>query len=120
MTVQDIFTYACITILFVAVMTLLIGLIIESRNVLIKMKRKQALIRMVRESEEMGLYNMDKINVSLYEWMEDFDNQDLYPSTQYKVQLMKAVDQYNQANGTTYEPVSSYYNYLSWKRDKEK
>lgn len=63
---------------------------------------------------------MERINIPLYEWMEDFDNEELYPSAQYKVQLMKAVETYNKANSLNYEPVTSYYNYLSWKREKYK
>jgi hypothetical protein len=59
-------------------------------------------------------------NISLYEWMEDFDNAELYPSTQYKIHLMKAVDSYNKEHDTHYEPVQAYYNYMSWKRDKQK
>ena len=60
---------------------------------------------------------MEKINISLYEWMEDFDDQSV-SKTQRKIELMKAVDAYNFINKTSYNNIAYYYNYLSWQRDK--
>lgn len=57
--------------------------------------------------------------ISIYEFMEDFDNEEL-SSYDRVAQLEHAVVQYNQEYLTNYKPVSAVSNYESWKRDKNK
>lgn len=48
--------------------------------------------------------------MTLFEYMEDFDNWDLSTSER-KEQLMDAVLDYNEEYGTNHNPLSAYFNY---------
>lgn len=62
---------------------------------------------------------MSKLNARLYEWMEDFDRQDMSEDAR-RFYLQTSVDVYNRNNNTSYPAVLAYYNYLSWLKDKQK
>lgn len=54
----------------------------------------------------------------LFEWMEDFDNEDLLPDDR-QAQLEEAVVDFNERHNTTYKRTQSFNQYESWKRKKQ-
>ena len=56
-------------------------------------------------------------SISLYEFMEDFDNSEL-SEYERREQLENAVADYNEENGTSYNPAKSFLNYESWRKEK--
>jgi hypothetical protein len=55
----------------------------------------------------------------LFEWMEDFDNEDLLEDDR-RAQLEDAVIEFNEQHNTTYKRAQSFYQYESWKREKQR
>ena len=56
-------------------------------------------------------------SITLYEFMEDFDNSELSDSER-REQLENAVMDYNEHYGTSYDSRRSFYNYESWRKEK--
>lgn len=55
--------------------------------------------------------------MSIYEFMEDFDNEEL-SNHEWNEQMEEAVRQYNDEYYTDHAPKSTVRNYHSWKREK--
>ena len=53
----------------------------------------------------------------LFEWMEDFDNDELLPDER-QYQLENAVVEFNENHNTTYKRTQSFNQYESWRRKK--
>jgi hypothetical protein len=53
----------------------------------------------------------------LFEWMEDFDNQDLLDDDR-RAQLEEAVVEFNEEHNTTYKRAQSFFQYESWQRNR--
>lgn len=53
----------------------------------------------------------------LFEWMEDFDNEELLDDDR-QAQLENAVVEFNEEHNTTYKRTQSFYQYESWKRHR--
>lgn len=53
------------------------------------------------------------MTLSLYEFMEDFDNSELSDYERHE-QLMEAVREYNEKNNTQFEPLKSLKAYKIW------
>lgn len=60
---------------------------------------------------------MSTTRLSIYEWLEDFDNSELSESD-WLEQMHDSVLDYNQEYRTDYNPTPTISNYQSWKRDK--
>ena len=59
-----------------------------------------------------------KTELTLYEFMQDFDNWELGTSER-KEQLMDAVVEYNEQHGTNHNPLAAYFNYERKRREEE-
>lgn len=55
--------------------------------------------------------------MSVFEYMEDFDNDEL-PDYEHREQLREAVQDYNDEYGTAHDPEEKVIQYFSWKREK--
>lgn len=55
--------------------------------------------------------------MTLFEYMEDFDNWELSTSER-KEQLMDAVAEYNDENGTNHNPLAAYFNYERQRKEQ--
>ncbi len=53
----------------------------------------------------------------LFEWMEDFDNDELADGAWEEV-LKESVDTFNEQNRTKYDPLDSFHEYLRYKKRK--
>lgn len=53
----------------------------------------------------------------LFEWMEDFDNDELLDDDR-QAQLENAVVEFNEEHNTTYKRTQLFYQYESWRRQK--
>lgn len=75
-------------------------------------------IKNARQPKSEFTYNMSKpITISVYEWMEDFDNAELN-AEEWKDQLVEAVEMYNTKYHTDHNPERMVRKYITWKADK--
>ena len=58
------------------------------------------------------------MNEELLLWMEDFDNAELHYHARAQ-QLMSAVREYNETEGTSYDPRTALNDYEQWKNGQE-
>lgn len=58
-------------------------------------------------------------HLSIYEYLEDWDNADL-SDHEWEEAMREAIENYNYEYNTTYKIASTISNYKSWKRDKYK
>lgn len=61
---------------------------------------------------------MSSLRLSLFEYLEDFDNSELAESD-WLEQMRSAVMDFNAEFGTEYQPHVMISNYQSWKREKQ-
>lgn len=54
----------------------------------------------------------------LFEWMEDFDNEELIPDDR-QAQLEESVIEFNEQHETTYKRTQSFHQYESWKKRRQ-